>query len=116
MNIETGLTEMPDFHRSDRNLEEMSEYCPTVRQFWDHVGKFTARINPEHLVSVDLATMCHPLVPAVARMGVWVTGLGEILRDEHYSHKDRTGFLGRQLKMEIRSDRNNWSSADFSKR
>lgn len=63
MNIETGLTEMSNFHRSDRNLEEMSEHCPTVCQFWDHVGKFTARIDPKHLVSVDLATMCHPHVP-----------------------------------------------------
>lgn len=53
---------MPDCHRCDRGLEERAGHaffhCPLVRPFSDHVGEMTARMDPEHLVSIDLAYVC----------------------------------------------------------
>lgn len=50
---------MTDCHWCDIDLEETTVsdfHCPQVRPFWDHV-------DPEHLVSIDLAYVCNNLLP-----------------------------------------------------
>ena len=44
--------------RCGSGLEETAEhafyYCERVRPFWDHVGEWTARIEPKQLVLLDV--------------------------------------------------------------
>ena len=72
-------------------LEETAEpaiyYCERVHPFWDHVGDWTARIEPKHLVLLDVGYVVdNVLTPfqiekrvvflailAVARMVIWTT-------------------------------------------
>lgn len=57
------LEDMSDCQRCEHGLKETSEhtffYCPLVRSFWDQVGELTARIEPEHHVSIDLTYVCY---------------------------------------------------------
>lgn len=57
--FKTGLADIPDCHRCDYGLEETVEHaflhCPLVSPFWDQVEDLKARVDPEYLVSTDLA-------------------------------------------------------------
>ena len=55
LDFRAGLTDMPDCARCGSGLEETAKhvfyYCERFRPFWDHVGEWTARIEPkQHLV------------------------------------------------------------------
>ena len=58
LNYRAGLADMPDCPRCASGLEETAEhafyYCERVRPFWDHVGEWTARIEPKQLVLLDV--------------------------------------------------------------
>ena len=49
---------MPYCPCCDSGIEEMAEhpfyYCERVHPFWDHVGEWTASIEPKQLVLVDV--------------------------------------------------------------
>ena len=51
LNYKAGLADMPDCPRCGSGLEETAEhtfyYCGRVCLFWDHVGEWTARIEPK---------------------------------------------------------------------
>ncbi len=57
LNYKAGLADMPDCPRCGSGLEETAEHaycCERVRPFWDHVGEWTARIEPKQLVLLDV--------------------------------------------------------------
>ena len=88
LNNRAGLADMPDCARC---LEETAEhafyYCERVRPFWDHLGEWTARIEPKQLVLLDVGYVVDNVLPpfqgeklvvflvilAVARMVIWTT-------------------------------------------
>ena len=39
-----------------RRLAGHAYYCERVRPFWDHVGEWTARIEPKQLVLLDVGS------------------------------------------------------------
>ena len=53
-----GLADMPDCACCSSGLEETAEhafyYCVRFRLFWNHVGEWTARIEPKQLVLLDV--------------------------------------------------------------
>ena len=91
LNYRAGLADMPDCARCGSGLEETAEhafyYCERVRPFWDHVGEWTARIEPKQLVLLDVGYVVDNVLPpfqgekrvvflvilAVARMMIWTT-------------------------------------------
>ena len=58
LNFKADLAEILDCARCGSGLEETAEhafyYCERVRPFWDHVGEWTARIEPKLLVLLDV--------------------------------------------------------------
>ena len=58
LNFRVGLVDIPDCARCCSGLKETAEhafyYCQRVRLFWDHVGEWTARIEPKQLVLLDV--------------------------------------------------------------
>lgn len=61
--------DMTDCHRCQLGLEKTTArafyHCPQVRLFWDYFSELTARIDPEHLVSADLAYLSDNVSPRV---------------------------------------------------
>lgn len=61
------LEDISDCQRYEHGLKETAEhtffYCPLVRPFWGQFGELTARIEPEHHVSIDLAYVCYNVSP-----------------------------------------------------
>ena len=91
LNYRVGLADMPDCARCGSGLEETAEhafyYCERVHPFWDHVGEWTARIEPKQLVQLDVGYVVDNVLPpfqgekcavflailAAARMVIWTT-------------------------------------------
>ena len=91
LNYKAGLADMSDCPRCSSGLEETAEhafyYCERVRSFWDHVGEWTARIEPKQLVLLDVGYVVDNVLPpfqgekcvvflailAVARMVIWTS-------------------------------------------
>ena len=50
-----------------RDLEETAKhpfyYCERVRQFWNHVGEWTARIEPKQLMLLDVGYVVDYVLP-----------------------------------------------------
>ena len=117
-NFKAGLADMPDCPRYGSVLEETGEhtfyYCERVRPFWDHVGEWTACIEPNHLVLLDVGYVMDNVLPpfqgekrvvflailAVARMRQ--KGLYD---DGNFSHRDLILLFWHQLRVKIRCDR-----------
>ena len=88
---------MPDCARS--RLEETAEhafnYCDRVRPFWDHVGEWTACIEPKQLVDNVLppfqSEKCVVFftILAVARMVIWTTRKKGLHDNANFSHSDQ---------------------------
>ena len=134
LNYKAGLADMPDYHRCSRGLEETAEhayyYCERVRQFWDHVGEWTARIEPKQLVLLDVGYVVdnvHPpfqgekrvvflTILAVARMVIWTTRKKGLYDDANFSHRDLVLYFRHQLRVKIRCDRKRLDCITFSKR
>ena len=90
LNFRAGLADMPDCVRCGIGLEETAEhafyYCERIRPFWDHVGEWTAHIEPKQLVLLDVGYIVDNVLPlfqgekhveflaiAVARILIWTT-------------------------------------------
>ena len=91
LNFRADLADMPDCACCGCGLEETAEhafyYCERVCLFWDHVGEWTARIEPKQLVLLDVGYVVDNVLPpfhgekrevflailAVARMVIWTT-------------------------------------------
>ena len=125
---------MPDCARCGSGLEEMAEhafyYCERVRPFWDHVGEWTARIEPKQLVLLDAFYVVDNVLPpfqgekrvvflailAVARMVIWTTQKKGSYDDANFSHCDLFLYFRHQLRVKIRCDRKRLDRITFDKR
>ena len=71
LNYKADLADMPDCPRCSSGLEETAEhafyYCERVRPFWDHVGEWTARIEPKKLVLFDVGYVIDNVLPPFPR-------------------------------------------------
>ena len=58
VNYKAGLADMPDCPHSGIDLEETTEhafyYCERVCPFWNHVGEWTAHVEPKQLMLLDI--------------------------------------------------------------
>ena len=67
LNYKAGLADMPDCALCGSGLEETAVhafyYCERVRPFWDHVGEWTARIEPKQLVLLDVGYVVDNVLP-----------------------------------------------------
>ena len=112
-------------------MEETDEhhfyYCERVRPFWDHIGEWTARIEPKQLVLLDVVDNVLPpfqsekrevflVILAVARMMIWTTRKKELYDDANFSHCDLILFFRHQLRVKIRCDRKRLDRMTFGKR
>ena len=137
LNYKAGLADMPDCTRCASGLEETAEhafyYCERVRPFWDHVGKWTARIEPKQLVLLDVGYVVDNILPpyrrkkgekrvvflailAVARMVIWTTRNKGLYDDANFSHRDLVLYFRHQLRVKTRCDRKRLDRITFSKR
>ena len=134
LSYRAGLADMPDCTRCGSGLEETAEhafyYCERVRPFWDHVGEWTARIEPKQLVLLDVGYVVDNVLPpfqgekrvvflailAVARMVVWTTRNKGFYDDANFSHRDLVLFFRHLLRVKIRCDRKCLDRIKFSKR
>ena len=134
LNYKAGLADMPDCARCGSGLEETAEhafyYCERVRPFWDHVGEWTARIEPKQLVLLDVGYVVDNVLPpyqgekrvvflailAVARMVIWTTRNKGLYDDANFSHRDLVLYFRHQLRVKIRCDRKRLDRITFSKR
>ena len=134
LNYKTGVADMPDCVRRGSGLEETAEhafyYCERVRPFWDHVGEWTARIEPKQLVLLDVGYVVDNVLPpfqgekrvvflailAVARMVIWMTRNKGLYDDANFSHRDLVLYFRHQLRVKIRCDRKRLDRITFSKR
>ena len=134
LNYKAGQADMPDYPRCSSGLEETAEhafyYCERVRPFWDHVGEWTARIEPKKLVLLDVGYVVDNVLPpfhgdkrvvfpailAVARMVIWTTRNKGLYDDANFSHRDLVLYFRHQLRVKIRCDRKRLDRITFSKR
>ena len=125
---------MPDCPRCGCGLEETAEhafyYCKRVRPFWDHVGEWTARIEPKQLVLLDVGYVVDHVLPpfrgekrvvflailAVARMVIWTTRKRGLYDDANFSHRDLVLYFRHSLRVKIRCDRKRLDRITFSRR
>ena len=134
LNYKAGLADMPDCARCSSGLEETAEhafyYCERVRSFWDHVGEWTARIEPKQLVLLDIGYDVDNVLPpfqgdkrvvflailAVARMVIRTTRNKGLYDDADFSHRDLVLYFRHQQRVKIRCDRRFLDRITFSKR
>ena len=134
LNYRAGIADMPDCPRCGSGLEETAEhafyYCERVRPFWDHVGEWTARIEPKQLVLLDVGYVVDNVLPpfqgekrvvflailAVARMVIWITRKKGLYEDANFSHRDLVLYFRHQLRVKIRCDRKRLDRITFNRR
>ena len=134
LNYKPGLADTPDWPRCSSGMEETAEhafyYCERVRPFWDHIGEWTATIEPKKLVLLDVGYVVDNVLPpfhgekrvvflvilAVARMVIWTTRNKGLYDDAIFFHSDLVFYFRHQLKVKIRWDRKRLDRITFSKR
>ena len=97
---------MPYCTRCGIGLEETAAhafyYCERIRLFWDHIGEWTARIEPKQFVLLDVGYVVDNVLPpfqgkkqvvflailAVTKMLLWTTRKTELYDDADCSHCD----------------------------
>ena len=123
LNYRVGLADMPNCAHCGSGLEETAEhafyYCERVRPIWDHVGEWTASIEPKQLVLLDVGYVVDNVLPpfqgekrvvflailAVARMVIWTTRNKGLYDDANFSHHDLVLYFRHQLRVKIRCDK-----------
>ena len=105
-------------------------YCERVCPFWDHVGEWTARIEPKQLVLFDVGYVVDNVLPpfqgekrvvflailAVARMVIWSTRNKGLYDDANFSHRDLVLYFRHLRRVKIRCNRKRLDRITFSKR
>ena len=125
---------MPDCTRYSSGLEETAEhvfyYCERVRPFWDHVGEWTARTEPQQLMLLDVGYVGDNVLPpfqgekrvvflailAVVRMVIWTTRKKGLYDDANFSHRDLVLYFKDKLRVKIGCDRKCLDFITFDKR
>ena len=123
LNYKAGLADMTDCPRCGSGLEEMAEHaffhCERVRPFWNHIGEWTARIEPKQLVLLDVGYVMDNVLPpfqgekrvvfltilAVAWMVIWSTRNKGLYDDANFSHRDLVLYFRHLLRVKIRCDK-----------
>ena len=96
----------------------------------DHVGEWTARIEPKHLLLHDVGYVLDNVLPpfqgekrvvflviqAASRMVIWTTRKKGLYDDENFSHRDLVLYFRHQLRVKIRCDRKRLDRMTFDKR
>ena len=134
LNFKVGLADMPNCAHCGRGCEETDKYtfydCERVRPFWDHVWVLMARIEPKHLVLLDVGYIVDNVLPpfqgekrvvflailAVARMVIWTTRKKGWYDDTNPSHLDIVLYFRHQFMVKIRCDRKRLDRITFDKR
>ena len=134
LNFRASLADMPDCARSGSGLEETAEhafyYSERVRLLWDHVGEWTARIEPKQLVLLDVGYIVdNVLAPfqgkkrvvflailVVPRMVIWTMRKKGLYDDANFSHRDLVLYFRHQLRVKIRCARKRLDRITFDKR
>ena len=125
---------MPDCACCGSGLEETAEHAfyhgERVHPFWDHVGEWTARIEPKQLVLLDVGYVVDNVLPAfqgekrvvflailaVARMVIWTTRKNGLYDDANFSQSGRVLYFMHHLRVKIRCDRKCLDRISFDKR
>ena len=127
LNYKAGLADIPDGARCGSGLKGTAEhtfyYCERVHPSWDHIGEWTARIEPKQLVLLDVGYVVDKVLPPfqgekrvvfLAILAVaWNKGLYD---DANFSHRDLVLYFRHQLRVKIRCDRKRLNRITFSKR
>ena len=134
LNYKAGLADMPDCPRWGSRLEETVKHafhcCERVRPFWNHVGEWTARIEPKQLELLDVGYVVDSVLSqfqgekrvvflailAVARMMIWTTRKKGLYDDANFSHRDLILFFMYQFRFKIRCDRKRLGRITFDRR
>ena len=124
---------MPDCACCGSGLEETAEhafyYSEQFRPFWDHIGEWTARIEPKQLVLLDVGYVVDNILPPfqgekrvvflailiVARMVIWTTRKKAWSDDANF-YRDLVLYFRHQLRVKIRCDRKRLDRITFDKR
>ena len=128
------MADMPDYALCSSGLKETAEhafyYCKRVRLFWDHVGEWTACIEPKLLELLDVGYVVDNVLPpfqgekrvvflailAVAQMLIWSMRKKGLYDDANFSHRDPVLYFKHQLWVKIRCDRKRLDRITFDKR
>ena len=134
LNYRTSLADMPDCAHCGSGLEETAEhvfyYCERVCPFWDHVGEWTACIEPKLTVLLDVGYVVDNVLPlfqgerrvvflailAAARLVIWTTRNKGLYDDANFSHRDLVLYFRHQLRVKIRCDRKRLDHITFDER
>ena len=131
LNYKAGLADMPDCPRRGSGLEETAEhafyYSERVRPFWDHVGEWTARIEPKQIVLLDVSYVMDNVLPPFQACGVSrdpsCSSNGDLdyakkgsYDDANFSHRDLILYFRHSLRVKIRCDRKRLDRITFSRR
>ena len=134
LNFRAALADISDCARCGTSLEDTAEhacyYYERVRPFWNHVGEWTACIEPKLIVLLDVGYVVDNVLPqflgekrvvflailAVTRMVIWTTRKKGLYDDANLSHRDLVLYFRRQLRVKIRCDRKRLDHITFDKR
>ena len=125
---------LADCLRCGRGLEDTAEHafycCERVCPFWNHVGEWTARIEPKQLVLLEVGYVVDNVLPqfqgerrvmllailAVARMVIWAMRKKGLYNGANCSHRHLILFFRHQLRVKIRCDRKRLDLIIFNRR
>ena len=128
------MADMPDCPRWNSGLEETVEHafynCERVRLFWNQVGEWTARIEPNQFVLLDVGYVVDNVLPqfqgdkhveflailTVTRMVIGMTQKKGLYDGENFSHRDLILFFRHELRVKIRCDRKRLDRITFDRR
>ena len=134
LNYRACLANMSDCPRCVSSLKETAEhafyYCERASSFWDHVGEWSARIEPKQLLLHDVDYVVDNVLPqlqcgkrvvflailVVARMVIWTTRKKELYDDAIFFHCELILFFKHRLWVKIRCDRRRLDRITFDKR
>ena len=99
---------------SEETAEHTFCYCERFRPFWEHVGEWTASIEPKQLVLLDAGYFVDNVLPSfqeafgVARTVIWTTRKKGLYDDANLSHRHRILFFRHQLRVRSDAIENAW--------
>ena len=134
LDFRAGLADLPDCAPCGSGLEETAKhafyYCERVRPLWDHVGEWTARIEPKQLVLLDVGYVVDNVLPpfqdekcvvflailAVAQMVFGRRETKDCMTMQSFLIVIWFCSLGISLRVKIRCDRKRLDRITFDKR
>ena len=113
LNYKVTLEDIPNCLHCGSGMDETAEHpfynCERVPPFWNHVGEWTALIEPKQLMLLDVGYVVDNVLPlfqgkkhavfllAVARMVIWTTRNKGLYYGANVSHRDLILFFSISL-------------------